>query len=353
MPEEEKTEEASGRRIDQARERGDVPKSRELNSAIALLLGLLTLRFFAQFSLGGLKDISVYTLTHLNYISPNPQTLQVGFVNLLLRIMLIISPILIVMAVTGILTNLLQVGPLFSLEALAFKFEKLNPLSGLQQLFSRSGLVETLKAMLKFTIIGVVVVLTIMQEAPNFQTAGSKSMSELISYLGGLTYKIGFRVALLLLLLSVMDFFYQRWSYAEKLKMSHQEVKEEQKDTEASGEVRSLIRQRQMTAARQRMMQDIPEADVVITNPTHIAIAIVYDLERSKSPIVAAKGAGKIAERIKAIAFEHNVPVVEDKPIAWALYEIELGESIPYELFQPVAEILARIYRTRNRKKTA
>ena len=350
MPEEEKTEEASQRRIDQARERGDVPKSRELNSAIALLLGLLTLRFFAQFSLGGLKDISVYTLTELNYISPDPQTLQVGFMNLLLRIMLIISPILIVTAVTGILTNFLQVGALFSFEALSFKFEKLNPISGLQQLFSRNSLVETLKAILKFTIIGVVVVLTIIQEALGFQTAGSKSMPELLTYLGGLTYKVGFRVALSLLLLSVIDFFYQRWSYAEKLKMSHQEVKEEQKETESSQEVRSLIRQRQMAAARQRMMQDVPEADVVITNPTHIAVAIVYDLEQSQNPIVTAKGAGKIAERIKEIAFEHNVPVVEDKPIAWALYEIELGDSISYELFQPVAEILARIYRTRDQK---
>ena len=175
-------------------------------------------------------------------------------------------------------------------------------------------------------------------------------MPELLTYLSGLTYKVGFRVALSLLLLSVIDFFYQRWSYAEKLKMSHQEVKEEQKETESSQEVRSLIRQRQMAAARQRMMQDVPEADVVITNPTHIAVAIVYDLEKSQSPIVTAKGAGTIAERIKGIAFEHNVPVVEDKPIAWALYEIELGESIPYELFQPVAEILARIYRTRDQK---
>jgi len=264
--------------------------------------------------------------------------------------MLIISPILIVTAVTGILTNFLQVGALFSFEALSFKFEKLNPISGLQQLFSRNSLVETLKAILKFTIIGVVVVLTIIQEALGFQTAGSKSMPELLTYLGGLTYKVGFRVALSLLLLSVIDFFYQRWSYAEKLKMSHQEVKEEQKETESSQEVRSLIRQRQMAAARQRMMQDVPEADVVITNPTHIAVAIVYDLEQSQNPIVTAKGAGKIAERIKEIAFEHNVPVVEDKPIAWALYEIELGDSISYELFQPVAEILARIYRTRDQK---
>merc|ERR1711964_144381 len=128
------------------------------------------------------------------------------------------------------------------------------------------------------TIIGAVVVLTIMQEALGFQTAGSKSMPELLTYLGGLTYKVGFRVALSLLLLSVIDFFYQRWSYAEKLKMSHQEVKEEQRETESSQEVRSLIRQRQMAAARQRMMRDVPEADVVITNPTHIAVAIVYDL---------------------------------------------------------------------------
>ena len=134
--------------------------------------------------------------------------------------------------------------------------------------------------------------------------------------------------------------------------MSHQEVKEEQKESEVSQEVRYLIRQRQMNASRQRMMQDVPEADVVITNPTHIAIAVVYDQDRSQSPLVVAKGAGKIAERIKELAFENEVPVVEDKPLAWALYEVELGESIPQDLFQPVAEVLARIYQARN-KKTA
>ena len=350
MPEDEKTEDASQRRIDQAREKGDVPKSRELNSAIALLLGLLTLRFFAQFSLGGLKDISVYAFSQLNYISPDPQTLQAGFVQVVLRMLLIVAPILMAMAVTGILTNFLQVGALFSLEALSFQFNKLNPLSGLKQIFSRNGLVETLKAILKFTIIGVVVVITIMQEAPSFQTAGSKSTDELLIYLGSLTYKVGFRVALSLLFLSIIDFFYQRWSYAQKLKMSHQEVKEEQKESEVSQEVRSLIRQRQMNASRQRMMKDVPEADVVITNPTHIAIAVVYDQDRSQSPLVVAKGAGKIARRIKEIAFENEVPVVEDKPLAWALYEIELGESIPHDLFQPVAEVLARIYQARNRR---
>jgi len=340
----ERTEEASQQRIEKARREGDVPKSREFNSAIALLLGLLAMWVFGSFTLTSLKNLNIVTIKQLNNFQAEPSIIQFFLGDLFTRFALIISPFLLATAAAGILTNYLQVGPLFSFEVLAFRPEKLNPFTGIKRLFSRNALVETIKAILKLIAVTGIVYVTVQGDLVYFQAIGSKGVSGILNYIAGLSFNVAFRVALFLLLLGILDLFYQRWSYSEKLKMTLQEVKDETKQTEGSPEIKRIIQERQLTMTQRRMMDEIPEADVIITNPRHIAVAIKYDREVSPSPAVVAKGADLIAKRIREIAEENEIPIIEDKPVAWALFELELGDVIPMELYKPVAQILARVY---------
>ncbi|SVC22133.1 uncharacterized protein METZ01_LOCUS274987, partial [marine metagenome] len=310
----------------------------------ALLLGLLAMWGFGSFTLTSLKNLSVVAIKQLNDFRAEPSIIQFFLGDLFTRFALIISPFLVATAAAGILTNFLQVGPLFSFEVLAFRPEKLNPFNGIKQLFSRNALVETIKAILKLAAVAAIVYITIQGESVYFQSLGSKDINGILNYIAFLTFDVAFRVALFLLLLGILDLFYQRWSYNEKLKMTLQEVKDENKQTEGSPEVRRIIQERQLTMTQRRMMDEIPDADVVITNPRHIAVAIKYDRDVSSSPVVIAKGADLIAKRIREIAEENEIPIMEDKPVAWALFELELGDIIPVELYKPVAQILARVY---------
>ena len=278
-----------------------MPKSREMTSAVGLLLGLLTLKFFGPFIVGNLQNIGKLTLTHLNGIQLDPVTLHAHFIRLMMQIGVTVFPIFAVMMVAGGLVNYLQIGPLFSFEPLTPKFEKLSPLRGLKQIFSKNGLVETVKAFLKIIFIGFIAVVTIRQDLPYFQTLGSKAVPEIFGTAASLCYKIGIRVAMASLLLGILDIFYQRWSYAEKLKMTKQEVKEERRESEIAPEVKRLLQERQLSATQRRMMKEVPDADVVITNPTHITVALKYDRAVSEGPMVVAKGADYIAKKIVEI----------------------------------------------------
>ena len=352
MPDEEKTEEASQRRIEKSREKGDVAKSRELPSAIGLLLGLLTLKFFGSFIVNGMQDIARSTLTQLNDISIDPLTVQTYFIKLLRQIGLLVSPIFAVMLLTGVLINYLQVGPLLSAQALSIDFTKLDPIKGFKQLFSKQGVIETVKALLKLIIIGSIGISTVWSDSVYFQSLGSKGIVHMLNYAASMSFKIGIRIAFALLLLGILDLFYQRWNYAQKLRMTKHEAKEERKESELAPEVKRVLQERQLSAAQKRMMTNVPEADVVITNPKHIAVALVYDRALSESPVVVAKGADFIAEKIKEIAREHDVPIIEDKPLAWALYDnVELDETIPGDLYQAVAQVLARVYQMTGKLK--
>lgn len=352
MPDEEKTEEASQRRIEKSREKGDVAKSRELPSAIGLLLGLLTLKFFGSFIVNGMQDIARSTLTQLNDISIDPLTVQTYFIKLMRQIGLLVSPIFAAMLLTGVLINYLQVGPLLSAQALSIDFTKLDPIKGFKRLFSRQGVIETVKALLKLIIIGSIGISTVWSDSVYFQSLGSKDIAQMLNYAASMSFKIGIRIAFALLLLGILDLFYQRWNYAQKLRMTKHEAKEEKKESELAPEVKRVLQERQLSAAQKRMMANVPEADVVITNPKHIAVALVYDRALSESPVVVAKGADFIAEKIKEIAREHDVPIIEDKPLAWALYDnVELDETIPGELYQTVAQVLARVYQMTGKLK--
>jgi len=230
-------------------------------------------------------------------------------------------------------------------EALMPKFERINPIKGLSRLISTKNLVVLIQSLLKLTIIGIVLYITLKNEQGKIMGLSDMAINPAISYIADIIYKMCMRAALIILILALFDYAYQRWDHEQNLRMTKQEVKEEYKELEGDPLIKSRIRSIQREMATRRMMQEVPEADVVITNPTSLAVALKYDKDLDAAPRVCAKGKRLIAERIKSIAREHDIPIIEDKPLARALFEIEIGWEIPVELYRAIAEILARIYR--------
>ncbi len=262
------------------------------------------------------------------------------------RLLAILIPFLLPLAIFGLVANILQVGFKMSTEAIAPKLNKLNPISGIKRFVSLKSLVELAKSILKLLFIGTIAYLLVKSDLDAFSLLIHQEVSQILVFIARVSLKIAFFVCLALIVLAVLDFLYQRWQHEKDLKMTKQEVKDEQKQTFGDPKVKSRIRSMQLEMARRRMMEAVPEADVVITNPTHLAIAIKFNAEEMMAPVVLAKGAGHVAQRIKEIASEHQVPRVEDKPLAQALFKmVELGDYIPAELYRAVAEVLAYVYR--------
>jgi flagellar biosynthetic protein FlhB len=252
--------------------------------------------------------------------------------------------------VVGLAINYLQVGFLFTLEPLQPSLEKLNPIKGIKRLFSIRSVVDVVKNLLKLVIIGFIVYVTIKREYGLFLELGDFTIYQITKVMASLTFEVGIKIAIALLVMAILDFFYQRWEHEKSLRMSPFEIKEERRQMEGDPEVKQRIKRLQMEMARRRMMHEVPKATVVITNPTHIAIALKYDSATMKAPLVVAKGKHKLAAQIKKIAQEHNIPVVEDKPLARAMFGvIEVGEEIPFNFFKAVAEILAYVYRLKGK----
>jgi flagellar biosynthetic protein FlhB len=349
-----RTEKATPKRRQDARKKGQVAQSREIPSVLILMMSLGvfffagswmfwnlagfmsdTLRSSAQLLIADIPDATVFVL----------QTARAIFKILL--------PLLLVVFVAGLAGNVAQSGFLLSSEALAPKWTKLNPASGLKRLFSLRSLVELVKSITKILFVATVAYLMIKQDLDLIPTLTQQSVLDIFAFAARVAFKICFNVCLALVLLAILDYAYQRWEHEKSLKMTKQEVKDENKQTEGDPKVKARIRSIQMETARQRMMAAVPEADVVITNPTHLAVALRFDAARMIAPQVVAKGAGYVAERIKQIAAENDVPLVEDKPLARALYKIvEIGNTIPADLYKAVAEVLAYVYRLRGTRPT-
>jgi flagellar biosynthetic protein FlhB len=238
----------------------------------------------------------------------------------------------------------------FSNEAITPKFDRFNPITGIKRLFSTRSLIELLKSLLKLAVVGWIGYTTIMGELKVFPLLVDKTGAEVLAFAGQVCFKLFLKTGLALLVIAGFDYAYQRYQFEHNLKMTKQEIREEFKSTEGDPLIKSRIRSLQRERSRQRMMKDVPKADVVLTNPTHLAVALRYDVEKSAAPVVVAKGARLIAERIKAIAKENGVPVIENKPLARMLFKnAEIGSEIPFELYKAVAEVLAVVYRMRNR----
>ncbi|HHV61054.1 MAG TPA: flagellar biosynthesis protein FlhB [Firmicutes bacterium] len=345
MPREDKTEAATPRRRQEARRRGQVARSIEVNTAMVLFAGLVALSAWGTSSFSQLFIFTQGILARSAAMELNES--QLGSISwaILVEVARVAGPVILACALAGLLSNIAQLGFLVTLEPLIPRLDRLNPANGLARLFSPRAGMELVKSVAKVAIVGYIGYSTLRQELPRLVMASGMDNGSIIALIRGLSLRLGFRVIPALAVLAAVDYIFQRREFEANLRMTKQEVKEEFRQMEGDPVLRSRIRARQRQIAMHRMMQDVPKADVVVTNPTHLAVALKYDSKTMNAPRVVAKGARLIAERIKAIAREHNIPVVENPPLAQALYKaVDIGKEIPPHLYKAVAEILAYVF---------
>lgn len=351
MPEEEKTEQATPRRRQEAREQGQVAASRDLSSAIILLAGFLFLSFYGSAMLRQIINVEKGIFTSLGSITISRDNYYVYSIKTILVFVSILAPFMIVVTLVAVLANIGQFGFIFSFKTLIPNISKLNPISGIKRIFSLKTVVQLLINIMKLIVIAWIAYLTIIAAMPQILLLSDMDLMQIFCFGCSLVFRLGIRICLALLILSFFDYAYQKWEYEKSLRMTRQEVKEELKRMEGDPKIKARIRSIQLQLSRQRMMREIPEADVVITNPIHIAVVVKYKPGQMSAPKVVAKGARILAEKIKQIAFQNSIPIVENKFLAQALYRsVGIGEMIPAKLYQAVAEILAYVYQLDKKK---
>jgi len=346
----ERTEEATPRKRQEAREKGQVARSRELSSVAVLFASILILFWGATFFYYQNANIIKYYFEIAGSTHITQENVLDIAKKIIFQFLLIFSPIMLATFIVAILSNFFQVGFLISFEAIKPKLSKINPIEGIKRLFSLQSLMEFIKSIIKVAIVASVTYFAIKSEISNIIPLVNLEPVQIMVYLSKTSLAILWKSSIALLFLAILDFLYQKWEYAKNLRMTKEEVKEEFKQTEGDPLIRSKIRQIQREMARKRMMAEVPKADVIITNPIHLAIAIKYERGKMDAPQIIAKGADNIAWKIKEIAVENSIPVIEDIPLAHSLYKIELGNFVPSELFGPVAEILAHVFTLKNKK---
>lgn len=348
----EKTEPATPKKKEESRKKGKAVKSMEINSAFLLLFGLLFLYFGGAGLAYELSNFMKHIFVSAPVMQLNFDTTHELLIRSFITIGVVVGPVALGLLAVGLLVSFLQVGFLVTLEPMKPKFSKFNPLKGIKEkMASRRAAVELLKNLIKVTVISSVAYFSLKGVIEESMFLMDSDIQSIVGFMAKASLAVSLKVAIGFLVLAIFDYLYQRYEHETELKMTKHEVKEESKSTEGDPLVKSRIRSVQKQIAYRRMMQDVPTADVVVTNPTHIAVALRYDQKKMGAPKVVAKGAEKIAERIKEIAVEHNIPVVEDKFLARTLYKtVDVGEEIPEKLFQAVAEILAYIYRLKQKR---
>lgn len=348
----EKTEKPTPKKRRKAREEGQVLQSKEMTSAIVLLSIFLTLKIAGSFMYEQLYLNFKIAYTDLAQV-PDLYTLQgirKMFIETVLQFLKIVAPVFAIAFLASLATSYAQVGFLFTTKTLAFKFNRINPINGFKRLFSLRSVMELVKSILKIAIVSFIAYSYFSHEAVNMLKTMDMDIISIAVYICSTALNIAVRMCIALLVLGVLDYGYQWWEYEKNLKMTKQEVKQEYKETEGNPEIKGKIKQKQRQIALRRMLQDVPKADVVITNPTHFAVAIKYDPKVADAPLVIAKGQDYMALRIKEIAKENKVEIVENKQLARTLYStVDIGEKIPPELFQAVAEVLAFVYSLKNK----
>ncbi len=345
----EKTEPATPRRREEARKKGQVLKSVELVSALVLLACFLVLRALGPYLLRTLSETLTISLERVS----QPELTTHGFAHFLWLVgqwAKTALPLMVVSLLVGVAANLAQVGFTVSTEPLAPDFNRLNPVSGFGRIFSKRAIFEMIKSIAKLGLVGWVVYQAVEEEMARLPGLLEMEVGQIVTFIGQLVLTIGVRAGVVLLLVAAVDLFYQWRDYEKNLRMSKQEIKEEYKMTEGDPQIKSKIREKQRQMSLRRMMQEIPKADVVITNPTHFAVALAYKEMEMSAPRVVAKGQDYMAQRIKALALENKVTIVENKPLARALYQTtEVSDSVPQEFYQAVAEVLAFVYRLKRK----
>ena len=341
----ERTEKATPKRLQDARKKGQVARSRELNSAALVLLGSAGLWLLGDRISTCLQGVLRSGLAFDRAAALDPTALSARLAMASGEALFALAPWLALALVVAALAPLLLGGFLLSAENLQLKFERLDPAKGLKRVFSAQGAVETGKALGKFVVVGGLAALVMSQMAPALLNLGGEPVPAAVMHAGELIARAFFLTALGLLLIAAVDVPFQLWNHAKQLRMTRQDIKDEMKESEGRPEVRGRIRQRQQELSRRRMMQDVPTASVVVTNPTHYAIALRYDVGGNGAPRLVAKGADLVAAQIRELAREHKVPILEQPPLARALfYSTKIGAEVPRELYTVVAQVLAYVY---------
>ncbi|MCR5468428.1 MAG: flagellar biosynthesis protein FlhB [Lachnospiraceae bacterium] len=350
----EKTEPATQKKLEDARNEGKVCKSRELVMALDLIILFICLKLFTSYISQGF--VNVFNLVYgkiPDYVlydakSPEAKDFMVLFQQVIIDSLLILAPFLALGFGVTVVSNILQVGMKVTLKPLEPKLDKFNPINGFKRIISMNSLFELFKSIVKILLIGYIAYTSIRGNADDLFILYDIPLTQAVILCGNIIINTGLRISFFYLIFSFVDLFYQRHKFNEDMKMTKQEVKDEYKNTEGNPEIKSRQRQRMREASQRRMMQSVPEADVIITNPTHFAVALKYDLNIARAPVVVAKGQDYVAMKIKEIAKESGVEIVENKPLARQLfYTLDLGDEIPPELYQAVADILAVIYKSR------
>ncbi|MBI4584276.1 MAG: flagellar biosynthesis protein FlhB [Planctomycetes bacterium] len=356
---ESRTEPPTGKRRSEARGRGQVAKSQDLNVALLLLAVFSVLYFAGQPSIDKMRAIMIRCLSSLTEFQFDLGYLVRALGWSLAAIFQVVLPFFILAFAMGVLSNLLQVGFLYTAESIKPSLSKVNPLNNLGKIFSLRGATRTVFGVFKIVVVGSVLVWTLWkeltrQDGENIFMLFTANPGPSVAYAFKVILLMGFRGVTALLILSILDYAYQKWQYERDLMMTKQEVKDEMMEMEGNPKVRERRRRVQQQLALQRMMRNVPKSDVVITNPTHFAVAIQYRKEAMLAPVCLAKGQDTIAQRIREIAMEHGVPVVERPELARALYRaVEVGQEIPPEFYHAVAEVLAYVYRLARRPSLA
>lgn len=344
----ERTEPATPKKRQDIRKKGQTFQSREITSALIIISGFLAV-YFTAFNVIN-KFIYLFKYLLYNYIGPNDDIFSLNgiskFMNQIFSVFIsIVLPIIISIFLVSLISTYAQVGFLFSSEALKIKLNRLNPIDGFKRLFSKRSIVELAKSIIKICVLIYILYSYLILQYKGIPQLLDMTVQDLIKYFLNIFSGILLRITIVLIILGVADYIFQWRDFESNIKMSKEDIKEEFKETEGNPEIKSQIRKRQRQISMRRMIMDIKKADVIITNPTHLAIALMYDNKVSDAPIVIAKGQDYVAEKIKEEAKKYDIIVVENKPLAHALYKsTNIGDSIPANLYKAVAEVLAYVY---------
>lgn len=347
-----KTEEPTAKKRQDAAKKGQVGKSQELSTAFVLLIGFFVIKALWEQIYANIAGYTIYIFGHLNQNVDVENVIQL-FIGMGVIFVNTAMPIMLAVMVVGLAVNFFQVGLNVSAEKIQPKFDNLNPINGVGRMFSKRSLVELVKSVLKIVVIGFFIYNYLKDEIFTMPQFIFYDLGTSLAKMSEIIFTLAFQVIGVIFVLAVLDFGYQKWQTTQDLKMTKQEVKDEFKQTEGDPQIKGKIRQKQRQMAMSRMMQEVPKADVIVTNPTHFAVALKYE-KGMTAPVVVAKGADFVAQKIKSIGRENDVPLVENRPLARALYaSTEVGDSVPRELYQSVAEVLAYVYRLKHRRRRA
>jgi len=346
----EKTEEPTQRKQEESRKKGQVTKSAELSSVFVILAAFVALKSASPYIYEKMTGYMRFAFTEINVREDfTIQSIHFVIMNAAVVFMETIIPVMLSVLVVSVVVLFLQVGFNFTPDAIMPQFSRINPMSGFGRIFSKRSLVELVKSLVKISVVGYLIYRFIQKETLRIPALMMSELAESFTVLASIIYDLAFQIAMVILVLAFLDYGYQWWEHMQNLKMSKQEVKEEMKQTEGNPQVKGKIREKQRAMAMRRMMSEVPKADVVVTNPTHFAIAIKYEAGM-EAPVVIAKGSDFIAQRIKEIAKENDIVIVENKPLAQTLFKTtEIGDMIPDDLYKAVAEVLAYVYRLKRK----